>query len=174
MTVLAAIGSAVVGGLIYVYPTASWPLLLVGPWLFVRMALNAIDGMLAREHGQKTALGGVLNELTDVISDAALYLPFACVAGFSPVLIVLVVFLATLTEMTGVICAQIGASRRYDGPFGKSDRAFAFGAMGLVIGLTGSSGAWINWLLVAMAALLVLTIVNRARNSLAEITHRRA
>ena len=40
-----------------------WPLLLVGPWLFVRMALNAIDGMLAREHGQKSALGGILNEL---------------------------------------------------------------------------------------------------------------
>jgi CDP-diacylglycerol--glycerol-3-phosphate 3-phosphatidyltransferase len=48
VTVLAAIGSAVVGALIYVYPAASWPLLLVGAWLFMRMALNAIDGMLAR------------------------------------------------------------------------------------------------------------------------------
>ena len=56
------------------------------------MALNAIDGMLAREHGQKSALGGVLNELSDVISDAALYLPFAFVPGFSPALVVLVVF----------------------------------------------------------------------------------
>lgn len=145
----------------------------MGPWLFVRMALNAIDGMLAREHGQKSALGGVLNELTDVISDAALYLPFAVVPGFSPVLVVLVVLLATLTEMTGVICVQIGASRRYDGPFGKSDRAFAFGAMGLVIGLTGSSGAWINWLLAVMAVLLAITIVNRARRGLAEVSRRR-
>jgi len=138
------------------------------------MALNAVDGMLAREHGQKSALGGVLNELTDVISDAALYLPFACVPGFSSPLVVLVVFLATLTEMTGVICVQIGASRRYDGPFGKSDRAFVLGAMGLAIGLTGSSGAWINWLLIAMTALLVLTIVNRARKGLAEVSRRRA
>jgi CDP-diacylglycerol--glycerol-3-phosphate 3-phosphatidyltransferase len=168
------IGSAVVGGLIYAYPAAAWPLLLVGPWLFVRMALNAIDGLLAREHGQKSALGGVLNELTDVISDAALYLPFAYVPGFSPALVVLVVFLATLTEMTGVICVQIGASRRYDGPFGKSDRAFAFGALGLVIGLTGSSGAWINWLLTGMTVLLVVTIINRAARGLAEVTRRRA
>jgi CDP-diacylglycerol---glycerol-3-phosphate 3-phosphatidyltransferase len=172
--VLAAIGSAIVGGLIYLNPAASWPLLLVGPWLFVRMALNAIDGMLAREYGQKSALGGVLNELTDVISDATLYLPFAFVAGFSPVLVVLVVFLATLTEMTGVVCAQIGASRRYDGPFGKSDRAFAFGAMGLVIGLTGSSGAWINGVLMLMTALLAITILNRAKKGLAEVTRRRA
>ena len=138
------------------------------------MALNAIDGMLAREHGQKSALGGVLNELTDVISDAALYLPFACVAGFSPALVVLVVFLATLTEMTGVVCVQIGASRRYDGPFGKSDRAFAFGAMALIIGLTGSSGPWIDWVLIAMTALLGRTIQNRATRGLAEVTRRRA
>jgi len=140
----------------------------------MRMALNAIDGMLARDHGQKSALGGVLNELTDVISDAALYLPFAFVAGFSPALVVLVVFLAALTEMTGVVCVQIGASRRYDGPFGKSDRAFAFGAMGLIVGLTGSPGAWINWLLAAMTVLLVLTVLNRARKGLSEASRRRA
>ena len=39
------------------------------------MALNAIDGMLAREFNQKSRLGGYLNEITDVVSDAALYLP---------------------------------------------------------------------------------------------------
>ena len=50
--------------------------------LFVRMALNAIDGMLAREHGQKSALGAFLNELCDVVSDAALYLPFARRSAF--------------------------------------------------------------------------------------------
>ena len=138
------------------------------------MALNAIDGMLAREHGQKSALGGLLNELTDVISDTALYLPFAFVPGFNPALVVLVVFLATLTEMTGVICVQIGASRRYDGPFGKSDRAFAFGAMGLIVGLTGSAGPWIDWVLAVMIPLLVLTVLNRARNGLSELSRRRA
>ena len=52
-----------------------WGLLLLPIFLFVRMAMNAIDGMLAREHAQQSALGGYLNELTDVVSDAALYLP---------------------------------------------------------------------------------------------------
>ena len=59
----------------------------------VRMALNAIDGMLAREHGQKSALGGV-DEPAGRDFNAALYLPFACVDGFGPVLVVVVVFLA--------------------------------------------------------------------------------
>jgi CDP-diacylglycerol--glycerol-3-phosphate 3-phosphatidyltransferase len=103
--------------------------------LFVRMALNAIDGMLAREHNQKTSLGAILNELGDVFSDAALYLPLAVIPPFDPRLIVLVVILAVLSEMTGVIGVQIGASRRYDGPMGKSDRASVLGALGLLLAL---------------------------------------
>jgi CDP-diacylglycerol--glycerol-3-phosphate 3-phosphatidyltransferase len=39
------------------------------------MALNAIDGMLAKEFALKSRLGAMLNELGDVFSDAALYLP---------------------------------------------------------------------------------------------------
>jgi phosphatidylglycerophosphate synthase len=39
------------------------------------MALNALDGMLARECNQQTRLGAILNETGDVISDIALYFP---------------------------------------------------------------------------------------------------
>src|SRR5215471_14034364 len=109
-------------------------LLLLPAVLFVRMALNAIDGMLAREHNQKSALGAVLNELGDVLSDSALYLPLAVVPGFDSRLVVLITLLAAISEMTGVIGVRIGASRGYDGPMGKSDRAFAFGALGLLLG----------------------------------------
>src|SRR5262244_2364032 len=63
-------------------------LLLLPAVLFVRMALNAMDGMLAREHNQKTPLGAILNELGDVLSDAALYLPLAFFLPFNPVVIV--------------------------------------------------------------------------------------
>jgi CDP-diacylglycerol--glycerol-3-phosphate 3-phosphatidyltransferase len=168
ITLLAVGLSAVVGAFIATYPNERWPLILVGPWLFVRMALNAIDGMLAREHGQKSALGGMLNELGDVVADAALYLPFGLLPGFSGGWVVAVVFLSVLTEMAGVVSAQIGGSRRYDGPFGKSDRAFAFGARGLALGLGVPRGPWIPWLFIAMAILSALTIVNRARRALAE------
>ncbi|MBM4208763.1 MAG: CDP-alcohol phosphatidyltransferase family protein [Gammaproteobacteria bacterium] len=41
--------------------------LLVPVVMLVRMALNAIDGMLAREHNMKSPLGAILNELCDVI-----------------------------------------------------------------------------------------------------------
>ena len=144
-------------------------LLLLPITLFLRMALNAVDGMLAREHGQASKLGAILNELGDVVADAAMYLPLALRPEFPSAPLVVLVMLAVIVEMTGVIGMQIGASRRYDGPFGKSDRAFVFGALGLVLGLGVSAGPWLFWLLWALVALSALTVVNRARRALAEL-----
>ena len=109
-----------------------------------------------------------MNELGDVVADAALYLPLALVPGFSAPLVVAVVLLAVVSEMAGVVAVQIGASRRYDGPSGKSDRAFAFGALGLLVGLGVPAGWWIAAVLGVMVLLLVFTILNRARNALRE------
>jgi len=169
VTLAALLLSAANGAAIVFFPTERWPLVLMGPVLFVRMALNAIDGMLAREHGMKSPLGAVLNEIGDVAADSALYLPLALVPGFPPILVVTGVVLAVFTEMTGVVGVQIGASRRYDGPFGKSDRAFVFGAMALAVGLGVPVGPWITVVLGLMIALLTITIVNRARHALREL-----
>jgi CDP-diacylglycerol--glycerol-3-phosphate 3-phosphatidyltransferase len=133
------------------------------------MALNAIDGMLAREHGMKSALGAILNEIGDVVADSVLYLPLALVSGFVPTLVVAAVLLAVFTEMVGVVGVQIGASRRYDGPFGKSDRAFAFGAMSLLVGLGVPAGRWVSVVLALMVVLLTVTVFNRARRALLEL-----
>ena len=166
-TITAMLLSIVVGMLVVNLRHETWVLFLVPVALFVRMALNAIDGMLAREHNQKSALGGILNELGDVISDAALYAPFA--AGLSPHAVGIVVLLSVLSEMTGVVAVEIGACRRYDGPLGKSDRAFVFGLLAVILGFGVDPGWWVNATLTAVALLIVLTIINRARNALKEL-----
>lgn len=168
VTVFAALLSAAAGLVVFLRPAAGWPLLLIPGVLFARMALNAIDGMLAREHGQKSRLGAVLNELGDVVADAALYLPLAAVPGVSPPLVVAIVLLAVIAEMAGVVGVQIGASRRYDGPMGKSDRAFAFGLLALLLGLGVAPGRWTTAFLTLVALLAGLTIINRSRRALAE------
>ena len=170
VTVAAALLSFVAGGLVWWRPEQRWPLLLVPAVLFARMALNAIDGMMAREHDMKTPLGAMLNELGDVVSDAALYLPLALVEGVPSFAIVTVVVLGIVSEMAGVVATQIGAERRYDGPMGKSDRAFVFGALSLLLALGVPRGSWIDLLLWAVVALLGLTILNRARRALVEIS----
>lgn len=169
VTIAALLLSAVTGLIIYLWP-AQTPLLLLLPLvLFVRMALNAMDGMLAREHDMQSNLGQILNELGDVLADAMLYLPLALVPGFNATLVVAIVVLAIGSEMTGVITQSMGASRRYDGPMGKSDRALVFGALGFFIGLGLPTGAWLNWLLAIVTLLALYTIVNRARRGLAEL-----
>jgi len=143
--------------------------LLVPPFMFFRMGLNAIDGMLAREHNMKTPFGAILNELGDVVSDSFLYLPFALIPGISSTLIVMIVLTSVISEMTGVIAVQIGADRRYDGPMGKSDRAFAFGVIALLFGLGVSMGLWTNMLLLVILILLVMTIRNRIKNAIKQL-----
>jgi CDP-diacylglycerol--glycerol-3-phosphate 3-phosphatidyltransferase len=171
VTIFAMLLSVASGAAIYRFH--SFRILLILPLvLFLRMALNAIDGMIAREHNQKTALGAILNELGDVFADAALYLPLAFVPFFSPTLIIGVVLLAILSEMTGVVGVQIGASRRYDGPMGKSDRAFIFGTLGLLLGLNLPIGPVVFPALAVMLILLCVTIFNRARGALRELQAR--
>src|SRR5690606_21167426 len=133
-------------------------------WLLLRMALNAIDGMLAIELDRRTPLGAYLNELGDVVADAALYAPFALVAPFSPLAVAVVIFLAALAELAGALGPMVGSARRYDGPMGKSDRALVFGALGLAIGTGVALPGWAAWIMPLLAALIVLTIVNRIRS----------
>jgi CDP-diacylglycerol---glycerol-3-phosphate 3-phosphatidyltransferase len=169
VTIAAFALSAISGALVAIRPGAALPLLLIPAALFTRMALNAIDGMLAREHGQKTRLGALLNELGDVLSDSALYLPLALVPGASSWPIIIGVVLAAVSEMTGVLGATIGASRRYDGPMGKSDRAVVYGALALWLAFGLPMGFWIDGLLWFVVALLLATIWNRARGALREL-----
>ena len=142
-------------------------LLLLPLALFLRMALNAVDGMLAREHGQRSRLGAYLNELGDVVADAALVAPFAFLAPFSPAWTAVVVALSIVAEYAGAMGPLAGASRRYDGPMGKSDRALVFGALALWAGLAPLPDA-VAWAMPAVALLLVATIVNRVRGALRE------
>ena len=142
-------------------------LALIPLWMALRMAFNAADGMLAREFGQQSRLGALLNELTDVLSDAALYLPLARLAPFDPFWVGAFIVLAGLSEFAGALGPSVGASRRYDGPLGKSDRAFAVGAIALWASLAPLPAA-AAWLLPALAALTAWTVVNRLRRALAE------
>jgi CDP-diacylglycerol--glycerol-3-phosphate 3-phosphatidyltransferase len=168
VTLAAAVGSIAVGALV---ASLAWlrPLfLLVSLWLLVRMAMNAVDGMLAREFGQQSRLGAYLNELGDMVSDAALYAPFALVAPFGPGWIVAVIVLAIVGEAAGILGQTVGASRRYDGPFGKSDRAVLFGLLGLWVAVSWSLPDWLFCLQPLAVLLGMVTAANRVRTGLAE------
>ena len=169
VTLTACAISVILGLILTALSGYHWLFILIPIWLFVRMALNAIDGMLAREFNQKSRLGGYLNEITDVVSDAALYLPFAFVYPFDALQIGLIIWLSALTEFCGVLGQVQGKTRRYDGPLGKSDRAFLFGVLGLVYVFVPTLPDFLYWLLWVVIILLIATCVKRVKSGLAEV-----
>ncbi|MEM7121660.1 MAG: CDP-alcohol phosphatidyltransferase family protein [Pseudomonadota bacterium] len=167
VTLTAALGSLVVGAIVFGLASTRWIFLLIPIWLFARMALNALDGMIARDFNQMSKLGAYLNELSDVVSDTAIYLPFVLIAPFNGYSVAIVIYLCVLSEFAGVLGPTVGAERRYDGPMGKSDRALVFGVLGLAVACTTTLPAWLAWLFPVMAVALLITIVNRVRGGLA-------
>lgn len=171
VTIGACVGSLVIAGVVALLASHGWIFWLIPLWMFIRMALNAIDGMLAREFGQKSGLGAYFNELCDVIADSALFLVFAFIPAVCASLVVLIVILSMLTEYAGVMGPLVGASRRYDGPMGKSDRALAFGVMSAGVAIGWLPLTWINLLLCLLALLLVYTVINRIKQGLKELSN---
>lgn len=176
ITLLAMFISLAVASFIYIYFSKHGIglLLLIFPlWMLIRMAFNAIDGMLAREFNQQSKLGAFYNELCDVISDTALYFSLICFAFIQAELLLLASFLSILSEYTGVMAPLIGAERRYDGPMGKSDRALAFSLICIVIAAYSMFDFGLNLLsqicngiLIIIILLLAVTIFNRIKNSI--------
>jgi CDP-diacylglycerol---glycerol-3-phosphate 3-phosphatidyltransferase len=169
VTVLTCLFSLAMAIVLYLNIENSYILFSVPLFMFIRMALNAIDGMLAKEHSMQTPLGALLNEFTDVLSDTALYLAFVSHPMILAPLVIAITSLAIMSELVGISTTTLGASRRYDGPMGKSDRAFIFGLIALLLGLKVSLSAVYTVILAITLFLLIITIKNRIQRGLKEI-----
>lgn len=142
---------------------------LLAPFLLVRMALNNIDGVLARQFNQKSKLGGFLNELGDVFSDAALYLPFAVIAGVYAPIVVAFALLAIAGEFAGVLAQTVGKDRCYAGPLTKSDRALAMAVLGILIAFGFTNPIFLNIVLSTLTIAAGITLVRRIKLGTKEV-----
>lgn len=168
LTLLALGGSFLVGGALLLAGTLSTLLLMLPIWLLVRMALNALDGMMARELGMTTRLGGILNEVGDVVSDLALYVPLAWYEPGARTAVLTFALLAVLTEFCGLMGVLVGTRRQYQGPMGKSDRALAVSLLAIAtatLPLMNLVWALAFW---SLSALECLTCWNRAAAAIQE------
>lgn len=166
VTLLALFGSLVVGA--FVYLNEGWGYLVVVPvFLFIRMALNAIDGMMARAYNQQSPLGEVLNELGDVLADLALFYPLLLKFGMDkhPHILMCFIVMMIINEFVGVLGKAIGGTRRYDGPMGKSDRALFFGLLCLLVLFFPTIKPWITYLIIVVIIAMVLSTIIRIKKS---------
>jgi CDP-diacylglycerol---glycerol-3-phosphate 3-phosphatidyltransferase len=134
--------------------------------LFVRMALNALDGMMARIYNQQSKLGEVLNELGDVISDVALFLPLIKYEPKALYFIIIFICLCIINEFAGLLAKIVSGERRYDGPMGKSDRAFIIGLYGLLAYFGLHDFSFSPYIFMLLIALVSLSTFVRLKNAL--------
>lgn len=166
---LSAVVGALIAALPAVLPHTTQPLMLLPLALLVRVVLDALADMLAEEHSPRAPRDILLSEVSAAGCDLLLYLPLALIPGVPGALVVILVGLGLCTELAGLAALRIGASRRRDGPMGKTDRAIVFGLIGLILALDSTAAAWLGWLLLPASAMALATIVNRLRQALTEV-----
>lgn len=165
VTVFTCLLSLFVGALFYFNYETTWIYILIPVFMFVRMALNAVDGVLAKDFNLQSKLGKYLNELTDVVSDAALFLPFILVSPH-PVTVILFILLSLISEMAGVMGENVSGVRQYSGPMGKSDRAFLIGLISVLLIFREAFRQYL-WIVFLVASVLItVNIYFRVKNGL--------
>ena len=121
---ISALIISILAGVAFYY-SAQYPFLLlyIPIMAFVRTALNALDGMVARELKVKNMqFGEVLNEFFDRISDASIFLGIAFSGYVSIGLGVIVLVIILLNSYLSIVSKAAGGSRQYGGFMGKADR----------------------------------------------------
>lgn len=143
--------------------------LIVPIGLLIRMALNALDGMMARTYNQQSKLGEVLNEVGDVISDLFIYFPLLKIFSQDLYLVALFLVLTVLNEFSGLIGKIISQERRYDGPMGKSDRAFVISIVAILLFFDINIFEYSTWIFIVLNSLIAISTYKRLSNSLQNV-----
>jgi phosphatidylglycerophosphate synthase len=134
VAVSVAAGCAVAAGGMLGHPSI-W--LAVPPLVLIRLALNALDGSVARRTGRARPVGAALNEIGDRVSDAAMIGAVGFVAR--PSLAMGAVASSFLASFTGVLALALTGRRDTSGPAGKADRGAMLAAGAVVGALVGSA-----------------------------------
>lgn len=114
--------SCVAGDLLYLSDDEPWYASVAAVLLFVRLALNALDGLLAQQTGKARVAGEVLNEMTDRFADLAIFTGLILCPLTDPTIGVAAMILVLLVSYTGILGKAVGAERVYSGILGKADR----------------------------------------------------
>ena len=131
--------------------------LIVAFGLLIRMMLNALDGMMARIYNLQSKLGEVLNEVGDIVSDVAIYFPLIIFESLRIEIAIIFILLSVINEFCGLMAKLISGERRYDGPMGKSDRAFLIGIICIVYYFTNGLDPYMNYIIGGSSIMIILS-----------------
>lgn len=157
LTATALFASIAGGGAIAFSPRVPWVLFAVPALAMGRIALNALDGMVAVATGTARPFGEVLNEFADRFSDTSYFVGLAFVIDSRLAMAALVVVL--LSSYLGTVAKAAGGRRIYDGVMGKADRMILFSVASIAAYFAGV-GVW-TYLVAIVAAGGLITVFQR-------------
>jgi CDP-diacylglycerol--glycerol-3-phosphate 3-phosphatidyltransferase len=139
--------------------------LFVSLGLLLRMALNALDGMMAKQFNLQSKKGEILNELGDVISDVAIFFPFIYFESLKTEYVIIFIVFSIINEFCGLLSKSINGERRYDGPMGKSDRALLVGLICIVFYFTDTIFTYLDHIFLLGSFLMIISSYFRLTKS---------
>lgn len=145
-----------------------WLLLLVPGVAMGRTALNALDGLVARDTGLARPWGEVLNEFCDRLADVALFAGVALAHRSNLQLGAAVLVLMLLSSYLAILSKAAGGRRQYGGVMGKADRMIYLSITTVLAFLLPAYPVLTFFLIVVLVG-LVLTIAQRARATYADL-----
>jgi len=166
ITVFTIFFSLMIGYVLFLGIEDSFWFLIVALGLLLRMMFNALDGMMAKQFNLESKLGEILNEIGDVISDIAIYFPFIYFESIKSEYVIIFIFLSIINEFCGVLAKIISGTRRYDGPMGKSDRAFLVGVICIILYFTDSILIYLDYVFIIAIFLMLMSSYLRLTKSL--------
>lgn len=141
-------------------------LLALPAGLLIRMALNALDGMMARKYNQTSKTGEMLNELGDIVSDVLVFFPLLKFHPESIYPVTIFIVMSVINEFAGVMGKVVSGERRYDGPMGKSDRAFLLGVYGILGLFSVNIAGFSAYIFIFIILLLTISTFIRIKKAL--------
>jgi len=153
----------------FTYANLRFCLLLVPVFLFMRMMMNALDGLLSREYKLASVSGELLNEGVDVVGDMLCYGILYFVDGVPKLELIIYLMLIWTAEFFGVLGKSMpGGVRRYENVLsGKPDRALWMGLFSIILFFCPQFMKYAGYYFMGLSVLLLLTCILRIKKILA-------
>jgi phosphatidylglycerophosphate synthase len=135
---------------------------LIIPCAFLRLLLNLLDGLVARELQLADAFGEVKNEFGDRIADVAIFFGLGFGGYVDIRLVFLLLTLILCISYLGILGKAVSGERVYSGIFGKGDRMISLAIFTLYPAISGNLASF-DWFLALASFAALTTLIQRVR-----------
>ncbi len=124
---------SIIAGISFLYTDQYNFLFIIIPFLLLlRIAFNALDGMVARKLNLSSKVGELYNELSDRLSDMVIFICLAFANYVNLTLMLILTCIILLNSYLGILGKASGGSRQFIGIMGKADRMLYLGIITII------------------------------------------